>query len=306
MGIESFWRSLVGGAGGGVSGGRREVPGDPGYGFDRERGTRPPMMEAAHYSDPVRGSMDGFRDPVELGWALGPNLLNQLNRIGGASVPAFDPDVGYADVFRNAGYSDAAAMGLGIAADVAEPGPPVRAIGAMAALSPRLLQRLADALPTPRGARAAFQPLPRQHADLYVEAVNAMPEGMKGFLTRYTPDQLRVKMDEGTRVFMHPSGSGYMIDPAGDLQGVFNSGGVRGLGAQAVEHAKRQGVISLDAFDVSADIAGVNLPEYYGRFGFREVDRLRWNDAYAPPGWDYERYGRPDVVIMRLMEEAAP
>lgn len=33
------------------------------------------------------------------------------------------------------------------------------------------------------------------------------------------------------------------------------------------------------------------------------VARLRWNDDYAPDGWDYQRFdsfngGRPDVVFM--------
>ncbi len=37
-----------------------------------------------------------------------------------------------------------------------------------------------------------------------------------------------------------------------------------------------------------------------------EAAGTAWDDAYAPPGWNYERYGRPDVVFMELMEDALP
>ncbi len=52
----------------------------------------------------------------------------------------------------------------------------------------------------------------------------------------------------------------------------------------------------LDCFDTV-------LPAIYARSGFVPVARLRWNDEYAPDGWDRELYsqynhGRPDVVYM--------
>ncbi|UPW06981.1 hypothetical protein M1C57_24150 (plasmid) [Rhodococcus pyridinivorans] len=52
----------------------------------------------------------------------------------------------------------------------------------------------------------------------------------------------------------------------------------------------------LDCFDTV-------LPDLYADAGFVPVARLRWNDDYAPDGWDYETFrtyngGRPDVVFM--------
>lgn len=51
------------------------------------------------------------------------------------------------------------------------------------------------------------------------------------------------------------------------------------------------------------DCFGTALPEIYARSGFVPVARLKWNDDYAPEGWDYRTYapfngGRPDVVFM--------
>ncbi|MQY24997.1 D-inositol-3-phosphate glycosyltransferase [Nocardia sp. RB56] len=52
----------------------------------------------------------------------------------------------------------------------------------------------------------------------------------------------------------------------------------------------------LDCFDTV-------LPKLYAESGFVPVARVRWNDEYAPPGWDYDTFhafngGRPDVVFM--------
>ena len=48
---------------------------------------------------------------------------------------------------------------------------------------------------------------------------------------------------------------------------------------------------------------GTLLPKLYADAGFVPVARLKWNDDYAPDGWDYDTFrtyndGRPDVVFM--------
>ena len=60
--------------------------------------------------------------------------------------------------------------------------------------------------------------------------------------------------------------------------------------------AVQQGGRRLDCFDTA-------LPRIYSEAGFVPVARLKWNDDYAPDGWNYELYqqyngGRPDVVFM--------
>lgn len=63
-----------------------------------------------------------------------------------------------------------------------------------------------------------------------------------------------------------------------------------------LETAVAAGGRRLDCFDTV-------LPDIYARSGFVPVARLKWNDDYAPEGWNYSTYapfngGRPDVVFM--------
>lgn len=57
--------------------------------------------------------------------SLFTNPLNQINRIGGQAenIPVYDPNLGYADVFRNAGYDNTPAEVMGMIAGMVEPGP---------------------------------------------------------------------------------------------------------------------------------------------------------------------------------------
>lgn len=122
-----------------------------------------------------------------------------------------------------------------------------------------------------------------------------------GFLTQRTPEQMA---SEGMRTFLSPDGkTGYALADLGDgrvdIRNLFNQGG-KGNGEQALRHAINQGGNVLDHFDTK-------LGDLYRRNGFLEytppgetASRLPFNDAYAPPGWDYEKYGRPDVVFQRL------
>ncbi len=63
-----------------------------------------------------------------------------------------------------------------------------------------------------------------------------------------------------------------------------------------LRHATALGGRRLDCFDTV-------LPKLYADAGFVPVARLKWDDDYAPDGWDYQRFtryngGRPDVVFM--------
>jgi hypothetical protein len=69
-----------------------------------------------------------------------------------------------------------------------------------------------------------------------------------------------------------------------------------GAANSMLETAVAAGGRRLDCFDTV-------LPAIYAKSGFVPVARLKWDDDYAPDGWDYELYqryngGRPDVVFM--------
>ena len=47
------------------------------------------------------------------------------------------------------------------------------------------------------------------------------------------------------------------------------------------------------------------LTDFYKAEGFVEESRDSWNDEYAPSGWNYELFGRPDYVTMGLPNRIA-
>jgi HK97 family phage portal protein len=99
------------------------------------------------------------------------------------------------------------------------------------------------------------------------------------------------RLAASTKFISEDGTAGCLIDPDGDLGNVFNNGGARNAGTDAVLTAIEHGAMTLDCYDDW-------LPQKYAQVGFVPVAKVKWNDEFAPPNWNYERDGRPDVVIM--------
>lgn len=109
---------------------------------------------------------------------------------------------------------------------------------------------------------------------------------------------------EKMRLFVTENGkSGFAIANGDELVSVFsrrdsaNPKCARSLVATAVSLGARR----LDCYDTV-------LPKIYAREGFTPVARLKFDDEYAPEGWDFKVYhehnrGRPDVVFMAYDSE---
>ena len=103
----------------------------------------------------------------------------------------------------------------------------------------------------------------------------------------------------GMRTFLTPDGkAGVAVKNDGDIVSVFKhpDSDAKRFAQSALALATQEGGNKLDAFDTV-------LPRLYSEAGFRAVARLPFNDKYAPPGWDREKFaayngGRPDVVFM--------
>lgn len=116
-----------------------------------------------------------------------------------------------------------------------------------------------------------------------------MPEGLQAFLSPLTVEEYREK---GAKAYLTRSGrAGFAITEDKALTSVFSKPGAR-MGREAVEQAIELGAETLDCIDGK-------LPGFYDRLGFVEYDRIPWDDKYAPEGWDYKRFGRPDIVLMK-------
>lgn len=159
-------------------------------------------------------------------------------------------------------------------------------------------------MPAPKVTEGGFRQLTADTVDEYVQLLDAMPEGKRGFLTPHSPEKLREMIAQGDRVFVSDDGTGYIVTASGDLQGVVNAGNLKGAGRRAVEDAINNGARTLDAY--SWENGKLNLPEYYRNFGFETYEKWDWDDQYAAPNWDYATYGRPKVELMRLLPEHNP
>jgi hypothetical protein len=98
---------------------------------------------------------------------------------------------------------------------------------------------------------------------------------------------------EGARAFLSDDEKvGILIHDDGTLGNLFNHSEVKGAGREAMLYAleNSEGRVG-DCYD--GFLAG-----YYNKFGFEEVARLKFNDDYAPAGWDYDKLGRPDIVFL--------
>ena len=102
----------------------------------------------------------------------------------------------------------------------------------------------------------------------------------------------------GMRLFVTEGGdAGFAITKEGDLVSLFATPKVGGKRAGSMLFLGiQEGARTLDCFDTV-------LPHIYSLAGFRPISRIKWNNEYAPKGWDYDLYkkhnnGRPDVVFM--------
>ena len=130
----------------------------------------------------------------------------------------------------------------------------------------------------------------------FAEGVSAMIEEepeMGAFLTEHDPEEF-----EDYELIMSDDGlAGAAVSPDGDIQNVFaRADAERGAGRAALAEAIEAGGITLDCYDGY-------LRDLYTEFGFRETGRMEFNPEYAPEGFDFDKYGHPDVVFMHFDPE---
>jgi HK97 family phage portal protein len=98
------------------------------------------------------------------------------------------------------------------------------------------------------------------------------------------------RLARSTKFMSEDGTAGCLVDEDGDLGNVFNNGKTPKAGMAAVLTAIESGAQTLDCYDNF-------LPARYAQVGYIATAKIKWNDDYAPPDWDYTK-GRPDVIIM--------
>ena len=117
---------------------------------------------------------------------------------------------------------------------------------------------------------------------------------MGAFLTDHDPSELT----DHTLLTTPDGNAGVAVSPDGDVQNLYNHDGPDGAGRTLLEAAIAVGGRTLDCYDGF-------LRELYADHGFRETGRMEFDPAYAPEGWDADRYGHPDVVFMAYQPDTS-
>lgn len=124
--------------------------------------------------------------------------------------------------------------------------------------------------------------------EAFVAARDKLDPALLAYLTPYTAEEYCTKR---TRLYLSEDRqSGFGIDPDGNLNSLFSL--IRGRGIIAALAAVARGATHLDCL-------GEHLRTLYECVGFRVTFIGPWSDAAAQPGWDYERFGRPNYYEMR-------
>ena len=127
----------------------------------------------------------------------------------------------------------------------------------------------------------------------FLESLNSSTR--KPFLSKYTAEELK---NHNVQTYqLNGYHIGYALKPDEDGVDIIsvhnNEPNIKGVGDALIESAKANGGTKLDHYDGF-------LSDLYSKHGFEEYDRYKWDDQYADPNWDYERYGRPDVILRKL------
>ena len=133
----------------------------------------------------------------------------------------------------------------------------------------------------------------RNQYEQFLESLNSSTR--KPFLSKYTAEELK---NHNVQTYqLNGYHIGYALKPDEDGVDIIsvhnNEPNIKGVGDALIESAKANGGTKLDHYDGF-------LSDLYSKHGFEEYDRYKWDDQYADPNWDYERYGRPDVILRKL------
>lgn len=127
--------------------------------------------------------------------------------------------------------------------------------------------------------------------ELFVQLRDSLQADKLLMLTRFSVDDY---ISMSTKLFIdEEQRGGFGLNPDGELISVFSLGGQR-IGAEIVKISVTLGARAVSCFDIHG-----KLPALYMKEGFCETGRVPWDQSKAPAGWNYERFGQPDVVILR-------
>lgn len=114
------------------------------------------------------------------------------------------------------------------------------------------------------------------------------------------PQSVKELTEHGAKTFLNEDGTaGVAVERDGNIVGVFKnpSNRTRKAAQDLLLNAIANGGDHLDCYVLQPEVSQSNLGDIYAQLGFEPVAYLRFNREYADPGWDYDSFGEPDVVM---------
>ncbi|OGE26187.1 hypothetical protein A2780_00035 [Candidatus Daviesbacteria bacterium RIFCSPHIGHO2_01_FULL_41_45] len=133
-----------------------------------------------------------------------------------------------------------------------------------------------------------------KNSEKFYKAITTAKEGNDhgAFVHAYEKEEYK-KM----KLFVVNAGAAGMAVKEGDIVSVFKNpdmalkDSIERINNTLLITGIKNGGERLDCFDGF-------LPELYSKFGFVPCARLKFNDEFAPEGWNFERDGRPNILFM--------
>jgi len=120
----------------------------------------------------------------------------------------------------------------------------------------------------------------------FAQSIGLIPKEYQSFLS---------PVSDNVDYYLYLPGAGFGVDKdTKEIVGVHRVHNVLVSCSELLEGAKKFGGTWLSCFDGF-------LANKYRELGFTvETERLVFNDEYAPSNWDFDRWGRPDVISLSL------
>ena len=127
--------------------------------------------------------------------------------------------------------------------------------------------------------------------EFFKNKLSEMPKSLKPFLSNYSEEEYK-KM--GAKAYLIKEGdAGFCINKDKEIISVFSKP-EKHLGKELLLEAIKLGGKYLDCIGTG------HLSKFYNSLGFKEYKRMKWNPDYAPKNWDYEFFGKPDIIFFKL------
>lgn len=124
----------------------------------------------------------------------------------------------------------------------------------------------------------------------YDSVLNTLDEDRRNFLDK------EIIADKYYLVFSGLPIAGFATNSNGRLTGLFSK--KKGIGDKIFPLRLKQSIEDSKKKELILECIGDKLKKFYSTYGFKVLYASRWNDELAPPSWDYDKFGRPNIYTM--------